>query len=150
MSSINRLLVLAGAAVADMEELPPSIRTVIDSAEAVFVVTPTLPSRLKWLASDTDSAQRAADERLDTVLGQLGSKDVAAEGAVGADDPLVAIGDHVQSFDPDHMLIALRSFEHAHWQERGLIEQVGRTFQLPLTVFAIDSEGRVVGDPPNA
>ncbi len=144
MSSVTRLLVLVGAAVAVIEELPPSIRALIDEAEDVFVVTPTLTSRLEWLVSDTDRARRAADERLDTVLGQLRSADVGARGAVGDDTPLTAIEDHVRAFEPDHILLALRSSEHADWQERGLLDRVANRFRLPMTVFEIGPEGRVV------
>jgi GABA permease len=145
MSSSKRLLILAGTAVADLDELPPSVRALVDAADAVFVVTPTLASRLEWLVSDVDKARHAADARLDTVLEQLRSADVAAEGAVGDDTPLTAIEDHVRSFNPDHILIALRSSEHADWQERRLVERVEQRFGLPMTLFAIDPEGHVAG-----
>jgi hypothetical protein len=55
-------LVLAGAAVADLDELPDDVRAVIESAEQVFVVTPTLPTGIQWLMSDTDRARHEADE----------------------------------------------------------------------------------------
>lgn len=115
MADVHRLLVLAGAALADLEELPPSVRALIDAADEVFVLTPTLTSRMQWLVSDTDRAHEAADERLDAVLGQLRSVDVSAQGAVGDDSPLDAVADRVRSFSPDHILIALRSAEHAGW-----------------------------------
>jgi len=142
---VKRLLVLAGAAVADVEELPDTVQEAIDAADDVFVVTPTLPSRLDWLMSDTDRASHEADERLDTVLGQLSAKGVEATGATGADDPETAIEDHVRAFDPDHLLIALRSPEHAAWQERGLLERTASRFAIPMTVFEIDDDGHVVG-----
>jgi hypothetical protein len=141
---VKRLLVLAGAAVADVEELPGSVKEAIDAADEVFVVTPRLPSRLEWLMSDTDRATHEADARLDTVLGHLRTQGVEAQGATGADDPEVAIADHVRAFDPDHMLIALRSAEHAAWQERGLLERTASTFAIPMTVFEIDADGSVV------
>ena len=51
---IPRLLFVADAAVADVDELPPAVRAVIDAAGEVYVVTPTLPGRLAWLADDID------------------------------------------------------------------------------------------------
>jgi hypothetical protein len=42
-AAIQRLLFVADAAVADVEDLPPAVRTVIDTASEVYVVTPTLP-----------------------------------------------------------------------------------------------------------
>ncbi len=141
MAEVKRLLVLAGAAVADMAELPTSIRGLVDEAEEVFVVTPTLPSWLEWLMSDVDRARHEADERLGVVLDQLRDADVAASGAVGDDTPRVAAEDHVRAFEPDHLLVALRSPEHAAWQERGLLDDLTRSFHLPTTVFEIDADG---------
>lgn len=144
MTEVERLLILAGAAVSDVHELPPSIRALVDAAGEVFVVTPTLPGRLGWLVSDTDRSRHAADERLDTILGQLASIEVEARGGVGDDTPLTAIDDAVRSFKPDHLLIALRGPEYAGWQERGLLDQVEQRVGLPMTIFEISSDGSVV------
>ncbi|WP_259316121.1 hypothetical protein [Capillimicrobium parvum] len=135
---------VVGAAVDEVAELPHSVRALVDGAEEVFVVAPMLTSRLEWLASDVDAAHRAADERLGVVLEQLRSEEVAAAGAVGDDSPLTAVEDHVRAFGPDHVLIALRSREHRSWQERGLIEDIGQSTNLPITVFEVDAEGRVI------
>ncbi len=138
---MKRLLVLAGAAVVDVGELPDSVKEAISAADEVFVVTPTLASRLDWLMSDIDRARHEADARLDTVLGQLHSKGVDAEGTVGDDTPLTAIEDHVRAYEPDHILIALRSQEHADWQERGLLDSTLGKFAIPVSVFEIDDTG---------
>ena len=149
MPQVQRLLILAGAAVADMEELPSTVRALLDAAGETFVVTPPLPSRVQWLMSDTDRAHHKADERLGTILSQLRSAGVETGGAVGDDTPLTMVEDHVRAFDPDHILVALRSSEHADWQERGLLETITGSFGLPVTVFEIDSEGRAVDRSPN-
>jgi hypothetical protein len=149
MSASKRLLVLVGAAVTDVGELPPSVRLLLDAADEVLVVTPTLTTKLEWIVSDTDKARHDADERLATVLGQLTSVDIAAQGAVGDDSPLTVVEDHVRAFAPDHLLIALRNTAQSDWQERGLIEDVVAEFNLPVTVFAVDEEGRV-GKPRRA
>src|SRR5437764_3829119 len=49
---IERLLFVADAAVADVQELPARVRAVLESAAAVYVLTSTLPGRLAWLADD--------------------------------------------------------------------------------------------------
>jgi hypothetical protein len=139
-----RLLIVTGAAVSSLDELPESVRALVVRASDVLVVTPTLPGRLQWLASDTDSARGVADRRLGAVLGQLESMDVEASGRVGADDPLTAFGDAISEFAPDHILIGLRAADHAGWQERGLLDAVVGSFHLPTTVFEIDS---AVGAP---
>ena len=143
--SARRLLVATGAAVADVGELPRDVRGLLDEAAEVFVITPMLPGRLQWLVSDTDRARHAADERLNTVLGHLEAMDVPAEGRVGDETPLTAFDDAVREFAPDHILIGLRSSEHADWQELGLVEAVRSRFGLPVTVFEIGPAGHVPG-----
>jgi len=132
-------LIVTGGAASDLDEAPPSVRLLIEEAGEILVVSPALPSRLAWLASDTDKTREVADERLRAVVGQLEKTGAAVEGTVGADDPLLAFEDAVADFHPHHILIALRPSEESGWQERGLIEEVGERFGLPLTVFRIAS-----------
>ncbi len=63
-----------------------------------------------------------------------------AEGAVGADDPLLAFQDAIDRFSPDHVLIGLRPDDKSGWQERGLLDQVQERFGLPMTVFTVPAE----------
>jgi nucleotide-binding universal stress UspA family protein len=139
--AIQRLLFVADAAVADVDQLPPAVRTVIDAAADVYVVTPTLPGRLAWLADDVDRFRHLADERLDTVLGHMRSIDAHVSGAAIRGSVLTVIADAVAEFKPDHMLIALRSSEHANWQERKLIAHIEERFGLPLMTYAVDLGG---------
>lgn len=139
----RRLLVATGAAVADVNELPPLVRGLIDAASDVFVITPILPGRLQWLVSDTDRARHQADERLNAVLGQMEEMDVPVAGRVGDETPLTAFDDAVRDFSPDHILIACRGEEQADWQERGMIDEIRARFRLPVTIFEIDAGGRV-------
>jgi hypothetical protein len=133
----SRLLIAAGEAASGPEELPFGVRELIDAAEEILVVTPTLPGRFEWLSSATDRAREQADERLHVVLGQLAEMGSAAAGTVGADDPLLAFEDAIADFTPDHVLIALRAGEGAGWQERGLLDRFQERFGLPMTVFAL-------------
>ena len=138
---IRRLLMVADAAVADVDELPPPVRDVIDAAVEVYVVTPSLPGRLAWLADDVDRPRHLADERLDSVLGHMRTIGAHASGKTGDDTMLTAFDDAVAEFEPDHILIGLRASEHANWQERGLVKHVKERFGLPLTTYAIDPQG---------
>lgn len=135
---IQRLLVLAGEELADVEELPPGVTTLIRDAGEVFVLSPTKPGRLHWLFSDVDEAQHVADERLSSVLGALRSAGVPAVGAVGTDMPLVAIGDAVRRLHPDHILCAIGRANHRDWH---LMERTEREFGVPMTMFELDGEG---------
>jgi nucleotide-binding universal stress UspA family protein len=140
-SAIQRLLFVADAAVADVGQLPPPVRAVIDAAAAVYVLTPTLPGRLAWLADDVDRVRHVADERLDTVLGHMHSIGAHASGAAARGSVLTVIADAVAEFKPDHILLALRSSEHANWQERGLVKHIEQRFGLPVTTYAVDPRG---------
>ena len=133
-----RLLVVAGGAASGPEEVPSSIRSLVEAADEILVVAPTLAGRLDWLSSATDKATEQADERLQSVLGQLEELGADAKGAVGADDPLLAFDDAVRQFKPDHILIAFRASERTGWQERGLLDQVLERFELPITVFQLN------------
>ena len=135
----SRLLIVTGAAASDLEEVPFGARSLIDGAGEILVVAPALPSRLAWLASDTDRTREVADSRLSAVVEQLEDSGTPVEGTVGADDPLLAFEDAVADFHPQHILIALRTSDEAGWQERGLIEKVIERFGLPVTVFRIAS-----------
>jgi len=141
--AIQRLLFVSDAAVADVDELPLAVRAVIDDAAELYVVTPSLPGRLAWLATELNPSRHAADERLDTVLGHMRSIGADASGTIGDDDTLTAFEDAVADFRPDHILVALRSSEHANWQERGLIKDVQDRFGLPVTTFAVEPGGHV-------
>jgi hypothetical protein len=139
----QRLLFVADAAVADVAELPLAARALIDAAAEVYVLTPTLPGRLAWLADDVDRCRHVADERLDTVLEHMHSIGAYASGLAGRGSVMTVIGDAVADFKPDHILLALHSSDHANWQEHKLGERVKQRFGLPLTTYAIDRSGLV-------
>lgn len=139
----RRLLFVADAAVAEVSELPRAARALLDAAAEVYVLTPTLPGRLAWLADDVDWCRHVADERLDTVLGHMHAIGAHASGLAGRGSVMTVIADAVEDFEPDHILLALRSSEHANWQERRLGEHVKQRFGLPLTTYAIDPGGHV-------
>jgi hypothetical protein len=132
-----RLLIVTGEAATNVEQLPFGVRSLIDAAEQIMVVAPSLPGRLEWLVSDTDKATTQADERLHTVLGQLDELGKESRGRIGADDPLVAFEDAIREFAPDHLLIGLRREDRAGWQERGLLDRIQERFAVPMTVFQL-------------
>ena len=141
----ERLLIITGAAVADPDELPAFVRSLIESASEILVVTPTLPGRLAWLASDTDRARHETDERLRTVAAhvEMLAPEATAAVSVGDETPLSAFADAIGRFRPAHILLALRAADHSAWQERGLTDRVVEAFHIPVTVFEIDRLGRV-------
>jgi hypothetical protein len=141
----TRLLIVTGAAAADVSELPLLVGRLIESASEILVITPVLPGRLQWLASDTDRVRHEADERLQAVLAQVDAVAPGTDvvGRVGDETPLSAFVDAVRDFRPDHILLALRAADHSGWQEHQLTERVREAFHIPLTIFEIDRDGRV-------
>lgn len=140
----TRLLIVIGAAAADIAELPPLVQALIQSASQILVVAPALPGRLQWLASDVDHVRQEADERLEAVMAHVDQLTPgAAQGEVGDDTPLSAFADAVRKFRPDHILIALRAADHSAWQEQQLLDRVREAFHIPLTLFEIDRFGHV-------
>lgn len=132
----SRLLIAAGEPASDAGALPFGVAALIDAADEILVITPALPSRLDWLASATDRATEQADQRLQAVLGHLAELGADAEGATAADDPLLAFEDAIRAFEPDHLIVALRTGEDSGWQERGLLDQLQDRFALPITAFS--------------
>jgi hypothetical protein len=136
-----KLLIAAAHPASELGVLPAGVRALIDQADEILVMVPTLPGRLAWLAGEIDKTREVADARLHAILGQLEDADEPAEGVVGSDDPLVAFGDAVADFGPDHILIALRSRDEGGWQEKGLVDQVLKRFGLPVTIFELEAAG---------
>jgi nucleotide-binding universal stress UspA family protein len=141
---IKRLLFIADSAVADADDLPPSVLELIDEAAELYVVPPSLPGRLAWLADDIDGFRHNADERLELVLGHMHSIGASATGTPRRGSMLTVIADAVDEFEPNHILIALRSSEHANWQERRVIERIEARFGLPVTTYTVDPQGHTL------
>jgi hypothetical protein len=145
-ATTDRLLIVAGAAAVDVGELPADVRSLIDGASEILVVTPVLATELHLWTDDIDGARREADARLDAILGDLDaitSDSQHTRGTIGDDVPMTAFDDAVRTFNPDQILIALRSADHAAWQEQDLAQQVRERFDLPTTVFEVDRKGRI-------
>jgi hypothetical protein len=139
--SIPRLLIVSDAAIADVTQLPRSVRALIDASAELFVATPNLPGRVSWLADDLDPSREVAEGRLQSVLSNMRAIGAEVRGMTAHDTVLTAIGDAVAEWQPDHILVALRGPEHAHWQEKGLIDRIEGRFNLPVTTYVVDPLG---------
>ena len=143
----RRVLVLTNEDLADANEVPESIRPLLDRAEEIYVVAPTLTTWMQWLTDDRDSALVAADERLRTVFAHMRAGGLKPHGEVGAEDQVTAIGDALARFDADLMVLRLHApgSEHENWREHRIAEKVRSHFDMPTIVFYFDVEGHVVG-----
>ena len=142
----QRVLVLTNEELADANEVPESIRPIVDQADEVYVVAPTLTSWMGWLTDDRDGALVAADERLRKVFAHMTAGGLKPHGEVGAENQVIAIADALARFDADLMVLRLHDpdSQHENWREHGIAEKVRSHFDLPIVVVYFDDEGRVV------
>ena len=99
----------------------------------VLVVAPALNSRLRHYVSDVDGALAHARERLDLALAELEAAGIAARGEIGDADPYVATDDALARFAASELIVSTLPPGESNWLERGLVERVGRDFEIPLT-----------------
>ena len=130
----KRVLLLTSEDLADSNEVPEPIRELIDEAEEIQVLAPTLTSRLEWLATDIDFEHMHADG-------------ISPVGAVADEDQVVAVADALLEFDADLIVLRLHHPDsgHENWHEHRVAERVRSHFDLPTIAFYFDEEGRVVG-----
>ena len=142
----HRVLVLTNEDLAAANEVPPSIRPLVDEAEEIYVVAPTLTTWMQWLTDDRDSAAVSADERLRTVFEHMRTGGLKPRGAVGAENQVTAIADALAQFDADLIVLRLHAprSQHENWREHRVAARVRSHFGVPTIVFYFDSEGHVV------
>jgi nucleotide-binding universal stress UspA family protein len=142
----KRVLVVSNEILAGPNEVPKAIRPLVEDAEEIYVIAPTLTSWLQWLATDVDGARVAADQRLHTVFDHMQANGLTAHGAIGEEDQVVAIADALAEFNADLIVLRLHApdSEHESWHEHRIAERVRSHFDLPTMVFFFDDEGRVV------
>src|SRR5579875_1992734 len=102
---VRRLLVVLEGAVPPWRLREAVVSRVRGRPHEVLVVSPAVGSLLHFLADDEERERRQAAERLDRALQLLGGAGIAARGAVGADDPIEAIGDALATFPADEILV---------------------------------------------
>jgi hypothetical protein len=143
----KRVLVLTSEELADANEVPKAIRPLIEQAEEIYVVAPTLTTWLQWVATDLDRSRALADERLRRVFDHMHSDGLTPRGTVANENELVAIDDALLEFDADLIVLRLHvpDSEHVNWREHRLAERVRTHFDLPTIAFYFDDEGQAVG-----
>jgi hypothetical protein len=143
----ERVLVVTNEDLADANEVPGEIRPLLDAAEEIYVIAPTLTSWLQWVASDVDRARVSADKRLHKVFDHMHADGLQPRGTVGDEDQVVAIADALADFDADLILLRLHipGSDHESWHEHRVAERVRSHFGVPTIAFFFNNEGHVVG-----
>lgn len=141
----RRILVVANRTCPCQELLDEVERHASAQPSEVLIVAPALNKRLKHLASDTDAATGAAEQRLAVAVEGLAAAGIEVTGTVGDADPGQAIEDALRSFAADELIVSTHPPGASHWLEKGLIERARRTFDGPVTHFVshygIDENG---------
>ena len=100
----------------------------------VHVVVPILPSRIHYIASDTDVELREARDRLDDTLAWARGQGVQLTGRVG--DPSVALGaieDELRASGADEVIISTLPRSQSNWLETGIVERLREDLDIPIT-----------------
>lgn len=134
-----RALVVANEAVVGEELRDRLLAHLGRDSGKVFVVAPALAgSALEHVMGDIDAAIGPAGERLERTLAALREAGIDAAGEVGDSDPMIAIGDEIQKFHPEQILVVAHRDEEGTFAEKGLLEQLERDLDLPVTELVVD------------
>lgn len=134
-----RALVVADEAVSGRELRDRLLEQIGRPAGEVFVVAPALAdSGFKHVMGDIDEALGPADERLQRTLEELRRAGIEASGEVGDSDPITAIGDEIQKFRPDRILLIAHRDADGAFAEKGLLANVERDLDVPVTEIVVD------------
>jgi hypothetical protein len=138
-SRTHRALIVVNEAIVGKELRDVLIDRLEDKVNEIFVVCPALAdSGLKYALGDVDEAIPSAKERLELTLRELRDAGFKAAGEVGDSDPIQAISDEIQKFDPGQILIVAHRDEEGAFAERGLLEQAERDLDVPVTELIVD------------
>jgi hypothetical protein len=94
----------------------------------VLAVAPVSVSPLHFVTQDEGENRALAERRLARTLELLHELGVSAEGVVGADDPLQAVGDALARFPADEILIVDGADSRRGWLERGFEQKLRDLF----------------------
>lgn len=120
----RRLLVLADARCPG-DRICNTVAARLAGRDAdVLVVAPVLASPLHYLAGDEDAERHDAEERLAAVVTGLRRRGLHAEGRIGDDDPLQALGDALAEFPAGEAVLV--TTPGGHWLEGSLFERARR------------------------
>ena len=141
----QRLLVVANEACAG-DALFAEIRQRTGERAEVLVLAPALTERLRFWMNDEALGRAAAEDLLSRSFAACAHEGLKVRGEVGDPDPLQAIDDAIQTFDPDAMVIVTHPAGEQNWLERDVVAQARARYALPITHFAVE-DGRAAFVP---
>ena len=138
MPNNHHLMIVANETI-EGSALVDTVRDIALSHDAeVLVVAPALNTRLRHYMSDTDRANRAAEERLAGCLARLHAAGVRATGEVGDADPMLAMEDAMATFPADEIIIGTHPETRSNWLAHNIVERACARFGLPVAHIVVD------------
>jgi hypothetical protein len=107
----------------------------------VYVIAPMQTSHLQHITSDDSAGRDDAHARLDASLAQLRAEGFQADGQIGDEDPLTALGDGLRVFGADEIIISTHPEGESHWLERGVVEAARARVAVPITHVIVHGAG---------
>ena len=148
-SAPHRLLAIVTDALDGPEPIDEIRRRTNGELVEVYLVAPAVEeSAFRHTFGDVDQPAREAEGRLKASLAALRRSGVAASGAIGDPDPVLAAEDALREAPADEVLIFEHEGDQARWFENGLFERAQAQLQPPLRMIVVhdDRDGEhVVG-----
>jgi hypothetical protein len=136
---VRRYLVVANQTLAG-EHLVKEIRARLSAGPCLFhvLVPATAPGdHAVWTEGEAHAiAQRNLDQALETFR-KLGAD---ADGEIGDENPLGAIGDVLREQEFDEIILSTLPAGVSRWLKQDLVSRVERSFAVPVTHVVGDSE----------
>lgn len=133
-----RVLVIANETVGG-RELRDELMARAGHALDVRVVSPILPSRAHYLASDIDRELVEARERLEQTLTWAREQGIEATGYVSEAPPLAAAADELRRFRADEVIVSTHPPGRSRWLESGLADRLRAELDIPVHHVVVDS-----------
>jgi hypothetical protein len=130
------------AIVTDTVEGPESVEALTgredaDRVEVRLVLPAVEETPFQHVLGDVDRPAREAGERLEASLEELRRSGIAASGAVGDSDPVLAAKDALREEPADEVVIFERAPAQARWFEDGLFERAQQEIAPPLRMVLV-------------
>jgi len=128
---MRRYLVVANQTLGG-EHLAEKVRECVAAGDAQFhiLVPASHPEHLTWTEGQ---AKAMAQQRLDEALIRFRELGATADGEVGDDSPLRAIGDVLRGQEFDEIILSTLPPGPSRWLKQDLPHRVVRSFNLPVT-----------------
>ena len=132
---LYRLVIVTDTDV-EAAELASAVRLrVIGRTAEVRVVAPVMTTPIHFLAAAEEAEREDASRRLQTTLTALRAAGIDAQGTVGIDDPLQALGDVLGDFHADEILLVGTLPARRDWLDRGFERQARDLFGVPVSTI---------------